>query len=372
MVAQPITPHTSSQIEILRPLCIFFMLYVHVNPGFDKAIHSGVNLYFGIVIVDILGRTSVAALSLVSGFLLAYGMTRKDVGILIWGRIRALYLPMIFWSSVFIAMALSASFLFGYTSEVSRILQDLPMDRLILEKLMFLHGIPANPSLGFLRDLTASSILLILVLHITGRAVFVLWFALFAILGVALFGTIEPVIYRPTIPLFMLAGATLYQARGNLHIPPIYAISAVALYAALVIGDLSNTVTASIGQGTIVGERVENIAKRTTLTILALTISSALVKTSTGKWLRGMTGGVFLTFLCHTTVISVLWAVWKSRGGYESHWSYIIFFSLSPILVMVLATRVSPVLDCLPAPIQIVLRGKAVARTSCSKGARIL
>jgi hypothetical protein len=356
MTVPSITPHTSAQIAILRPLCIFFMFYVHVNPGFDPAIHSGAMLYLGTLVVDILGRTSVAALSLVSGFLVAYGATRKNVGTLIWGRIRTLYLPMLVWSAIFIAMALGGSILLGHTTGASRVLENLPLDRLIAEKLMFLYGTPASEALGFLRDLTASSILLILLLRIPGQAV--IWCAMLAVFGIVLFGTMAPVVYRPTIPLFMLAGAAFYRGRGNLDIPLIYAICAAFLFAVLLIYTLSGLATANSNPAIAFGTSAVNVAKRAILTILALTLGSVLVTTRTGTWLRGISDSVFLAYLCHTTVISILWAVWKREVGNEAHWSYLIFFALSPILVMAIAIRMGSLLDRLPRPIQIGIRGK--------------
>lgn len=333
------------------------MLYVHVNPSFDPAIHSGAMLYFGAVVVDILGRTSVAALSLISGFLLAYGTTRKNVRTLIWGRVRVLYLPMLVWSAIFIAAALGGASLLGHSTGASRIIENLPADRLILEKLMFLYGAPASQALGFLRDLTASSILLILLLQIPGKAV--IWCAMLAVFGIVLFGSMVPVIYRSTIPLFMLAGAAFYRGPGNLHIPPIYVILAAFLFAALVIDDLSGLAEADSNPSVAFGGNAANVAKRAVLTVLALTLSSLLVTTKTGTWLRGVSDGVFLTYLCHTTVISILWAVWNYGVGNEVHWAYFIFFALSPALVMALAIYIDPLLNHLPRPIQIGLRGKA-------------
>lgn len=363
MINPPITPHTSAQIAIVRPLCIFFMLYVHVNPGFVSLNHSGTMLYFGVLMVDILGRTSVAALSLVSGFLLAYGAARKDIGTQVWGRIRTLYLPMLVWSAIFISAALGGAALLGHSTGTSRALEGLPMVRLIVEKLMFLYGSPASEALGFLRDLTASSILLILLLTIPGKTI--IWCALLTAFGIELFGTMAPVIYRPMIPLFMLAGAALYRVQGSLHIPPIYAIFATFLLAALIIDDVSGLTTlGSEPDMAVAASSATNVAKRAILTILVLTLGSALVNTQTGTWLRGISNGVFLTYLSHTTVISILWAIWDYGVGNESHWAYLIFFAMSPVLVMALAVCGDPLLDHLPRAIQIGLRGKARARAS--------
>lgn len=333
------------------------MLYAHVNPGFDPTPHSGVMLYLDMVLVDILSRTSVATLSFVSGFLLAYGVTRKDAGALIWGRIQALYLPMLVWSAIFIAAALGGSILLGYTTETSRALAGLPTHRLIAEKLMFLYGAPASQALGFLRDLTASSILLILLLRIPGKVI--IGCALLVVFGFALFGTMAPVVYRPTIPLFMLAGAAFYRGCGNLHVPPIYAIFAAFLFAVLVVRELSALTAAGDVPSSALAANAANIAKRTILTVLALTLGSMLVTTRVGAWLSGISDGVFLTYLCHTIVISVFWAVWKRVVGDETHSAYLLFFLASPVLVMSLATRLGPTLDRLPRAIQIGLRGKA-------------
>lgn len=352
-----VAPHTSAQIAILRPICIFFMMYVHVNPGFDPAAHSGAMLYFGTLIVDFFGRVSVSALSLISGFLIASGAMHKRVVTQIWSRIRVLYVPMLVWSAIFIGLALGGSAVLGYATSASKAFDGLSFAQIVVEKIMFLYGTPISLALGFLRDLTVSSVLVILLLRIPGNAA--IWAALAVVLGIVLFGHMEPIVYRSTILLFMLAGVAFYRVQGDLHIPRAIVLSAAFLFLALVVDEiLGLSGTASSARSTLELSAF-NVAKRSILTVLVLTLGGLLVTTRVGNWLRGIGDDVYLSFLCHTTVISIFWVAWSRLVGNEFHWAYPVFFLLSPALVMMLATVVGPLLSALPHPIQIGLRGKA-------------
>ena len=352
-----VSPHTSQQIAILRPICIFFMMYVHVNPGFDAAAHSGLMLYLGTLVVDFFGRVSVSALSLISGFLIASGVIHKRVGTQIWSRIRVLYIPMLVWSAIFIGLALGAAAMIGYSTTASQAFEGLSFSRIVIEKIMFLYGTPISLALGFLRDLTVSSILVILLLRVPGTAV--IWAALFVTLGLVLLGNMEPIVYRSTILLFMLVGVAFYRMQGDLHMPQIVVTSAALIFVTLVVYDFVNLASTSSSANSALELSAFNVAKRSILTILVLALGSMLVSTRIGDWLRGIGDDVYLSFLCHTTVISVFWAAWVRLVGNEIHWAYPIFFTLTPAIVMILAMVLGPLLSTLPHSIQIGLRGKA-------------
>ena len=64
---------TSLRIRIARPLCIFFMIWVHVNPGVAELniAEHGVRLadWYRFFFADGVGRTSIGLLAIASGFL---------------------------------------------------------------------------------------------------------------------------------------------------------------------------------------------------------------------------------------------------------------------------------------------------------------
>ena len=350
---------TSKQIAILRPICVFFMMFVHVSPGFNPALYSGFTLFSGVLIVDILGRASVATLSLVSGFLLASAAVHKSSITLIWSRVRAIYVPMLTWSAIFM-LATQAGYLFaGVATAASKSLDGLPMSRIILEKLMFIYGSPASPALGFLRDLTVSSILVILLLRVPRKEV--LWVALIGVLALSLYGSMAPLVYRPTILLFMLLGVAMYQMQRSLFVPKVIMVLGAFVLTAVTFQVFVNINAADAGTRDTLTVNALNIAKRASLTVFVLWFGSMLVMTHLGTWLSRIGAHVYLAFLSHTTMLPILWVLWLHVIGNEKHWAYPIFFICAPICTTMFAVLLGRAISSLPASIQIVLRGKAVA-----------
>lgn len=335
------------------------MMYVHVNPGFDAGLYSGAQLYLGVFIVDFLGRTSVAALSVVSGFLLASAAVRKPAGTLIWDRVRTIYIPMLVWSAIFISLA-QASYLFaGVKTSTSTALEGLPISQIILEKLMFLYGAPASQALGFLRDLTVSGILVVLLLRLPGKVA--IGGAFCVVFGFAVYGSMAPLVYRPTIFLFMLAGVLIYQKQRTLDVgAPIVFAAAIGFAVFLFLG-LSNIGENEVKLEPDVVRNLSNIIKRACLAVLALSLGSLLVATSFGKWLSGIGAHIYLAFLCHTSLLPIFWVVWKICVGDELHGAYPVFFLFAPLSVIGFSIIFNKFIDKLPKAVQIGLRGKALS-----------
>lgn len=77
-----VAAETSRQIVAARVICIFFMLSVNVSPGFDAATYGPGDAmhWIGALWVDVPGRSSVPALSIVSGFLMSAQVGRRSFG----------------------------------------------------------------------------------------------------------------------------------------------------------------------------------------------------------------------------------------------------------------------------------------------------
>ena len=74
-------PKVSAAIRVLRVLCIFFMMSVHLVPGASGVsfVTGGAGRAIGEIWLGFLGRASVATLSLVSGFLLVSSFEKHGV-----------------------------------------------------------------------------------------------------------------------------------------------------------------------------------------------------------------------------------------------------------------------------------------------------
>lgn len=136
------------QIELTRVTCILLMMSVHVNPGElnPSFVNDGPAAWLGWLMIDVLGRASVAGLSFISGYLLFRSIDRP-LATIASGKFRSIIVPMLFWNALFVAAILMQSWVIGRP--------DADVERLSGDWLAGLTGITgptANVSLFFLRD----------------------------------------------------------------------------------------------------------------------------------------------------------------------------------------------------------------------------
>ncbi|PYE85459.1 acyltransferase [Pseudoroseicyclus aestuarii] len=312
----------SRQISVLRPICIFFMMTVHVNPGFSGQPHDWPMVLIGTLEVNILGRSSVAALSFISGLLLAMTAERSTLGDQMLRRLQTVYLPMVFWASLFAALCLLPALL-GAPTSASRTLQGQGPALILIEGILNLFGEPVSPALGYLRDLAAASVITALILRVPRLNP---GWLLPVILGLALFDLLEPLVLRPSILLFMVAGAAFYRTGLPLRVPRWAAMAGAALVL-LAHRDI--------------GSRIAQLGEVT-----------------------------YLTFLSHTIVISMLWMVWKGVFGAQTTGLYIVFFLGAPLVAFSVAKLAYGAIDALPPALQTAMRGKVRRRPQADAGGR--
>lgn len=159
----------SRQIGVLRVICIFFVLSVHVNPALDWGNIQGAWSIIGFFWKDVLGRASVATLSLISGYLLVGSLSKKCLWMFITNRFRSLYVPMVFWNVVFMLSVLMAGIIIDVRSSSFHDFLESGLLELALERSLNIYGSPAVQALAFLRDLMVCSIILVIALRIFGR-----------------------------------------------------------------------------------------------------------------------------------------------------------------------------------------------------------
>ncbi|MBU2957448.1 acyltransferase [Paracoccus sp. C2R09] len=73
----PCNIRESELIDCARVICISFMMFTHLKEYQGSILYGGQLNALGVLTNDYLGRASVPALSLVSGYLLAMGAVRK-------------------------------------------------------------------------------------------------------------------------------------------------------------------------------------------------------------------------------------------------------------------------------------------------------
>jgi len=131
----------SDAIRVCRVLCIVPVAYVHVSLG---EFHSPVGAAVRSVLRDLLGRSSVLLLSVVSGLLMVRVFASRGYGAAVWGRVRGLVVPMVAWNAIALAL-------------MWKLGRPLPDDWVNALFAVSDHG--ATRPLTFLRDLFAVSLL---------------------------------------------------------------------------------------------------------------------------------------------------------------------------------------------------------------------
>lgn len=301
------------------------MMSVHVPPGAGHSPLSVSMPLLGLFWIDILGRASVAALSFVSGYLLIHTAKKRGVFTFARKRARSLLLPMLKWNAIFVGIVIAA-YLAGLTSSTAERLREGSWIE-IFSMLTGAFGPTANISLAFLRDVFASSVLIFVFWPLVMRA---RWLVLGSVIILAFLDATWPVILRPSILLFMLAGAVLAESGCSLERiaskPVTVVLGATLFVLSFLISNVSETL-----------DPLANLFMRTGLTVFVLIAALYLCKTAVGNLFIAIEPAIFLTYLAHVPLFAIFWLLWKrSIQDY-----YPVFFFMAPVAAIVVGVVVS-------------------------------
>jgi hypothetical protein len=367
MDSTKVSPNVSLSISIMRVLCIAFMMTVHVNPAFDLSAYAldEPMRHLGAVLTETLGRASVATLSFVSGWLLVGSLERRAPPRLALDRLRTLYLPMATWNALFIAATLLAAALFGTATTRSGALAAMSPLEMAGSAVLDLDGSSASPALGFLRDLAACSLIVIAGVSALRQIAAPAWAraalqaAILALcVAATLLNALEPLVLRPSILLFMTAGALL-RWRGGAPRLPGRALPALLALVATVALAVDFQLIPALSE---LGAEVWNLLLRVTLTAFMICLAGVLARRSIGARLAPLADAVYLAYLSHTIIISTLWQVWRAAVPQPEGPAYPIFYLAAPAAAMAAAVAAAPLLGWLPPAVQIALAGKVRPR----------
>jgi len=107
------TEQISAAIGIARVMCILGIVYVHAWTGLDGYVLGTVNetpqgmLRWGLI--ELVGRSAVPLLGMISGWLVAGSVERRPWGVFIGGKARTILLPMVLWNAIAILTVSSAA-----------------------------------------------------------------------------------------------------------------------------------------------------------------------------------------------------------------------------------------------------------------------
>ena len=356
--APRLSQDVSERIRIARPLCIFFMVYVHINPGvaeFDAATH-GIRAFdwLRFILADGVGRTSIGLLATVSGFLAISTGRIFPFARFLKKRVNSLILPMAFWSGAILLMYLAGEQV-----------KDGYLEHQVGEAWSWAHvpnwlfGItdrPANYPLGFLRDLFLCAALTPVIIFAMRKAAL----PVLAILFVLMVTHIPTIFFGNNIPFLYSLGIWLaLNGKPMTKFVDKYAVLIVLVFAAYTVGMAALSFYDVLHPEDHIGPIVLGVLEiqRVFGAAAFWAICGWMMKGGIGKFFMRLEPFAFAVFCSHMLVSTFYWIPFSAAfGGYYGD-LYPVFFILSTPLVYASVIVGMLVLNKLVPPFATFLNG---------------
>lgn len=346
----------SRMIDILRVLCITWMMWVHLSPGesIPSVVNGGSYDLLGDVLINVFGRISVAALSFVSGYLFWSTGIHKGLRDVMRRLVFAIYAPMLFWSAIFILLAVAKVRFLGQPSAGLADVGPGWID--VLSAWSGILGPTANQSLFFVRDLIVSTFLLRAFAPVMRQLpMLVVAVALY----LAVFRLAEPVLFRPSIFLFVVLGATaarsgvtlLRLSQPDIFLPAGLLLTLLAYLASRLFWSAPDYQT------------IADTLRRAGLAFLIFGFAGAIQRVWPNANFARISRHSFLAYLTHAITAGVVWSVWTRLVGGAGDASYLLYFIFTPAFAYFVAVRLGILLDRCPPVLQVLVRGRVFTST---------
>lgn len=337
---------TSLQIQFCRILCIYFMIVVHIPPWLE---HANIPAFFEpikIFYYNIFGRSSVTALSCISGFLIYFTITKTDWLNVVVSRFKSIVVPMAFWNFVTILFAFIVLYALSKPLPASRLVMDSSPFEVLVNGIFSLNNKPAAGSLAFLRDLFVCALLSFPLLVLIKRFS---WLVLIAAVIVHLTISFQPLVFRGTILIAFITGLTIARRVGHLKISNFLRLLYILSLIVIFLIEFSNTSQFYL----------YNEFKRLTLSLVLIDLSYLLTKFGKFKCLLRFAPTTFLVYLTHEIAFMMLWGGWVLVFGKEITPLYLFFFFCIPILWFLFISASLQLIKYFPLYLQVLIKGKS-------------
>jgi succinoglycan biosynthesis protein ExoH len=335
------------------------MMYVHVHPDIANVRAEVTEPMFWIkfFLVDLVGNASVPALTLISGFLMAFSLQRSGALNINKNRLMTILVPMVTWNLIAILLCLLIYAVSRHPTVLYTNLQRMDLLSIVGFKILALDNQGATPALNFLRDLFVCGLLIKPLLWGVQRGG-IRFVALVWVFG--LFMGFAPLIFRASIPLFFTLGIYLAIRRGHLRYNAFLTAATLVSFLGVVVADYYGGVHPDV-----YGQHLHSIYlafRRIALASALLAASHFIVSCKWAGLLLNAERHVFLVYLTHSVVLFIAWGVWRELFGATLGSAYSVFFIAGPLLVFAVVPLFAPWLDACPGWLQVAVRGRASGR----------
>lgn len=342
-----ISEAVSRQIAIARVICILAVIYVH-SPPYGDYVPTEIASIDGVmwVVREVLARSSVPLLSIVSGFLTA----RLDTGSYadqLRKKAKTLLVPLVLWNIIALAKE-------SVTSGGK-----LPPLDALPRLLLGFDGYPQLLQLYFLRDVFVCNLLL---------PVFLLgirqWprVTLALLLANAVANADLALFTNSAIPLFFAVGLALGEgqlsANAMLRRPALWAASAALVLVAVAVLPFAFGVSARNWPGMI--ENAVVVVQRVAGSIVFWYAAGLALNRSAGRLTRRIEPIIFFVFCSHPLLLGAAWLVYRAIGLNPESPIVLLFFLASPVIVLVLSIiSIAVLARTVPALLRALMAGRA-------------
>lgn len=367
MIMQRIDELTSRQIRIMRVFAIFFMMYVHVNPG-ALIISESESVFLRIlkvIFTDFLGRASVPALTVVSGYLISIELDKKKYLLAIKKRMKSILIPMITWNILAVLLGVLLFVILGQETSFHNRLSDSFIGVFYSNLFAIDYG-AIQPSHNFMRDLFVCSILSGPIYYLIKKCPL---FVLSALFFVAITFGFSPIVYRSSIILFYSFGLYLGGRQNGTLLPHmlqnklcmilgvvgIIVFGFYELIAEFNLFELNISIMDKVGY---------ELTKQALVSYVFIYLTYALVSRGVNSLFMDaisiLERRIFMVYLSHNIALTFLWAGWQIIFGSEVGFKYIAFYLASPLIWLFSSYYLNLIIQSCPEFIQIVLSGKKI------------
>lgn len=341
----------SDRIRVIRVVAILLVTIVHLQPGLseiDGAPYLVETLRF--MLINTLGYASVPILSVISGYLLVNNYDGKNWADYAASRFLTLYVPLITWSSI-LALVVIGLHLLGFSTSIYKRLSHMEW----YDALFALTDRPINYPLYFLRDIFVLSLFAPFIVPAARRAPFLLLLAAVACF-VLNFGS--PVLLRPMTFLFFSVGAVL--AARNMNMLRLDQHARLILIVSLVFWCGMIAYLLEIRQTENIYSRVKylDLVNRLAVALVFWVFADNALRYFGRNLIRMMEQRIFIVFLSHVVVITIVGGAFNVIFGGFNNYFYIPLFLSIPFLCYTAGAILFRIISFSPRALQIAFMGK--------------
>lgn len=291
---------TSRAIGLARVLCILGIVYVHAWTGlYGPALTALDHTPQGLLrwgLIELLARSSVPLLSLVSGWLVGPSLVRRGARAFLVGKARTVLVPMLAWNAIAIVVVSGAAWL-GWLYAP----QPTSWGWLANELTGLVHPNEINVQMPFLRDLFLCLLMAPLLVRQGDRTLAVV---AVAALAWSLAPPVFPLLQRPSILGFFVLGILVRRrdaaariASGPLAliVTPYLVLAGVKIWLELY-GEAQGWASPLLIAGV-------DLAMRCATALCFWALAWRLAETRVGAALQTLEPAMFLLFCCHLILI---------------------------------------------------------------------